>query len=99
MVGSSGCGKSSLIKAGLIAALRDGFLAQADACWRVAVMRPGNQPVEQLAVALARPEALGDADEEAGELGSLLQATLGRGPMIAGRRGDGTAAGPDRVGR
>ena len=50
VVGPSGCGKSSLIKAGILPAIRDGYL---DATWRIASMRPGNQPLENLAAAVA----------------------------------------------
>src|SRR5438093_720001 len=44
VVGPSGCGKSSLVRAGMIAGLQTGFLADAGARWRIAEMRPGEQP-------------------------------------------------------
>src|SRR5688572_22156928 len=40
VVGSSGCGKSSVVRAGVVASLQDGFMADADAPWRIAIMRP-----------------------------------------------------------
>jgi energy-coupling factor transporter ATP-binding protein EcfA2 len=38
VVGTSGCGKSSLVRAGLIPALEQGFLSDAKPNWRIAVM-------------------------------------------------------------
>ena len=54
VIGPSGCGKSSLIKAGVIPALEAGFLARAGERWRTLQMRPGRQPVGELARALSR---------------------------------------------
>src|SRR6478672_1018147 len=51
VIGNSGCGKSSLVKAGVIAALQDGHMAGGGR-WRVASFRPGNQPVRNLSTAL-----------------------------------------------
>ena len=41
VVGSSGCGKSSLVRAGLIPALEAGFLVQERDRWRIAICKPG----------------------------------------------------------
>ena len=49
VVGASGCGKSSLVRAGLIASLAEGALPGR---WRVAILRPWQSPVAQLAAAL-----------------------------------------------
>ena len=51
VVGPSGSGKSSLVKAGLIPALRQGALSHSDK-WYVAQMVPGDQPLEELELAL-----------------------------------------------
>ena len=64
VVGSSGCGKSSLVLAGLIPALKRGSIDRAGRKWRIAKMHPGSSPVHALAAALAEPGILGD---EAGE--------------------------------
>jgi predicted Zn-dependent protease len=48
VVGSSGSGKSSLVRAGLLPLLRDGFLFGTDD-WKIAVVRPGHEPYQQLA--------------------------------------------------
>src|ERR1700722_5347727 len=46
IVGASGCGKSSLVRAGLLPQVRQGFL---DAEWQIAVFRPGGRPIVNLA--------------------------------------------------
>ena len=63
VVGSSGCGKSSLIRAGLIPKLKAGFLAEDRDQWRVAVMKPGDSPLRNLSVALLEAVPAGDEDE------------------------------------
>jgi ABC-type nitrate/sulfonate/bicarbonate transport system ATPase subunit len=52
IVGSSGCGKSSLVKAGLIPALETGFMGSEGSLWLCVQMRPGTQPMRELAEAL-----------------------------------------------
>jgi conflict system STAND superfamily ATPase/WD40 domain-containing protein len=58
VVGTSGSGKSSLVRAGLIPALQRGHLAGSGSRWRVAMFRPGDDPLGGLAQALGRPENL-----------------------------------------
>ncbi|NNF77676.1 MAG: WD40 repeat domain-containing protein, partial [Rhizobiales bacterium] len=53
VVGTSGCGKSSLVNCGLKPALHRGMLASAGTSWRIAHMRPGVAPIANLAEALA----------------------------------------------
>ena len=62
VVGTSGSGKSSLVRAGLLPALDRGYLAGATTRWRMAVMRPGMAPIQNLAEALRDTEALAAAD-------------------------------------
>ena len=52
IIGPSGSGKSSLARAGLMAALRRGGLTFSDQ-WPTAIFRPGPHPLENLAVALS----------------------------------------------
>lgn len=52
VVGSSGSGKSSLVRAGLLPALLGGFLVQDRDRWRTAQMKPGDAPIVNLAVEL-----------------------------------------------
>jgi len=77
--GESGSGKSSLIRAGLLPALYGGFIARAGSAWRIAVCRPGADPIGQLARALADPAVLGTAAVDADLQEALLETTLRRG--------------------
>ena len=52
IVGSSGSGKSSLIRAGLIPSLKAGYLIQDRDSWMMAVMKPGQTPLYNLAEAI-----------------------------------------------
>ncbi len=81
MVGTSGCGKSSLLRAGLIAALQTGFLPQAGGRWRIAATHPGDHPSRNLAFALLDKEALGRERAQQAEAANFLMATLRRGPL------------------
>src|SRR5215510_3234605 len=58
VVGASGCGKSSLVRAGLLPALQQGFLEGGATQWRFIIMRPAGAPFAQLA------QAFHDAREE-----------------------------------
>jgi len=75
VVGTSGSGKSSLVRAGLIPELHGGTMARAGSAWEVIVMRPGGSPFKNLASSLVEAD-LYDADNPH----SLprLQATLSR---------------------
>lgn len=81
VLGSSGCGKSSLVRAGVIAALRAGFMVDDAPPWSIAIMRPGDNPIGALAAAL-QPVADPHADAEAARISqALLLATLKRGAL------------------
>ena len=49
VVGESGCGKSSLVRAGVLPNVRGGMIDGSGAAWRIAVMRPGTAPIRALA--------------------------------------------------
>ena len=66
VVGPSGIGKSSAVKAGLLPALNGGAIAGSET-WLFAEMTPERGPLEQLAAALERL-AVVDLDDVAGEL-------------------------------
>src|SRR6185295_6597601 len=53
VVGPSGSGKSSVVRAGLVAAIRRGAVPGSDA-WLVTEMHPGHHPLEELDAALMR---------------------------------------------
>ena len=64
VVGSSGCGKSSLIRAGLIPKLEAGFLVEDRDRWRIAVMKPGDSPLRNLAASLLNAISLQSNDTD-----------------------------------
>lgn len=67
IIGPSGIGKSSLLKAGVLAVLADGALP-GSASWRQVIVRPGESPAEELARALdGAGMAKGLAGVKAGE--------------------------------
>lgn len=75
VVGTSGSGKSSLVRAGLLPAILGGGMTQAGSDWEIAVMRPGGSPLAHLAQALCEA-GLYDADAE--DVLFQIQATLER---------------------
>ena len=62
VIGSSGCGKSSLVRAGLLPALYRGYLSRGPN-WSIAVMKPGSRPIKALSDALHDPDCFGPAAE------------------------------------
>jgi len=63
VVGSSGSGKSSLLRAGLIPALMGGFLVNNSDRWKVAIMKPGQRPLYNLAETVLQ-QTRGQADSK-----------------------------------
>lgn len=81
VTGASGCGKSSLVRAGVLAALYRGGLKSAGDAWVEVYFRPGKDPLGNLTAALTGkllPPLAGnglDADQEArdrSEVGAIL---------------------------
>ena len=83
VVGTSGSGKSSLVRAGLMPSLLGGFMTSAGSNWRIAVMRPGNDPIGNLARVL---NALGVFGSEIAE-NAALQTVLSEATLHRGSRG------------
>ena len=87
VIGPSGSGKSSLVRAGLLPSLNMGSLGSGSD-WRIVVLRPGDQPIRSLASALLQPDVFGrelaaarPADSPAAEDVAVLSAELQRGPL------------------
>ena len=62
--GNSGCGKSSLVKAGLLHDLSTRSASPDALSWRTAIMLPGDQPISNLSIALSA--GLNSSDEKMG---------------------------------
>ena len=67
IAGSSGSGKSSVARAGLIAALKRDAIPGSSG-WPAAICRPGPDPLESLAVALSRVVNIGQGVSEIADL-------------------------------
>jgi hypothetical protein len=78
IVGTSGSGKSSLVRAGMLQGLYGGLVAGGSQ-WRVVDLRPGTHPIGNLAAALDRPGALRDEGCSADD--SFTDATLRRSAL------------------
>ncbi|SDC44244.1 hypothetical protein SAMN05444679_10378 [Variovorax sp. CF079] len=85
VIGPSGSGKSSLVRAGLLPLLPLGPVGTGTR-WRVAVVRPGQKPLRSLAEALLKPDVLGDellplpARQPDQSVVTLIETALRRGP-------------------
>ena len=75
VVGTSGSGKSSLVRCGLLSELQGGKMLEAGTQWHIAVTHPGGDPLQLLAESLLDAD-LYDREEE--EFRERLLATLGR---------------------
>jgi WD40 repeat protein/tetratricopeptide (TPR) repeat protein len=78
IVGTSGSGKSSLVRAGLIPALHGGVMTRAGSSWRIALFRPGNNPIGRLAEALSASGIPPTVSPAADERTAMLDAVLRR---------------------
>ena len=88
IVGVSGCGKSSLINAGVFPGLHGGLLPTGQREWRIARLQPRNQPIRNLAAALLAAGAC--AADESSDPRSLVEGVLhasaqGLGDLVRGR--------------
>jgi WD40 repeat protein len=55
VIGSSGSGKSSLVKSGLIPSLQSGFMSGRGSSWQICSFRPGSDPIGNMAKSLVTP--------------------------------------------
>ncbi len=75
VIGTSGSGKSSLVRCGLLSELYGGSFLDAGTDWEVAVMNPGGGPFSQLSKALVSADIY---DSEEDDIHLKLNATLRR---------------------
>ena len=80
VVGGSGSGKSSLVRAGMIPALYGGAMAGAGSRWRIAMFRPGEDPLGRMAASLKQCGLIDSAEVE-GNGEAMLEATLRRSSL------------------
>ncbi|WP_045225177.1 nSTAND1 domain-containing NTPase [Methyloterricola oryzae] len=80
VLGASGTGKSSLVRAGLIPALHRGALAEAGHSWQVCIIKPGDAPLANLARGLAEDSRWLDGEHREMAV-SALRASLGVSPL------------------
>ena len=71
--GASGAGKSSLARAGLLPAVRRGWIDGRPGAWRIAVLRPGHHPLHNLARELRREVLGAGAQHTVDELEELIR--------------------------
>ncbi|MEA2345525.1 MAG: hypothetical protein QOF63_3694 [Thermoanaerobaculia bacterium] len=76
ILGRSGSGKSSLVRSGLIPTLWGGGMTRAGSRWRVVIMRPGEDPLGNLAAALSVRGALYDEDYDENLTRAFFETTL-----------------------
>lgn len=81
VLGTSGSGKSSLVQAGLLPALYGGMMAGAGSDWRIAIMRPGADPIGNLADALVASAIDSPIEEDRPLNLAMTNATLRRGTL------------------
>jgi formylglycine-generating enzyme required for sulfatase activity len=81
VVGTSGSGKSSLVRAGLLPSLEGGFMAGAGAHWHIATMRPQDDPLGFLARAIVETGVLAKLDLAQPAAAGVVETTLRRSSL------------------
>jgi energy-coupling factor transporter ATP-binding protein EcfA2 len=83
IIGSSGSGKSSLVKSGLLPSLHSGLMSGVGSQWRIALFRPGNDPIGKLTEAISKDGILRDHQnkEELETNSSINEAILRRSSL------------------
>jgi TPR repeat protein/energy-coupling factor transporter ATP-binding protein EcfA2 len=80
VLGTSGSGKSSLVRAGLLPDIHGGLMVAAGSSWRVALFKPGNDPIGNLAQALSEPETFAST-KDGGATKPIIESTLRRSAL------------------
>ena len=86
LIGPSGSGKSSLIRAGVVPAIAGGALSRESSRWKIGIFRPGVDPVGNLAAALNRVEIEASAPalraSSQGLVDLVRRSDSGGGPLL-----------------
>lgn len=91
VLGSSGSGKSSLMKAGVLPSLEKGYMGELGSRWSIAVMKPGDQPFMRLAEALLSDKVfrhawLSDSSSNHGDVCEFNQESANQASLAASLR-------------
>jgi hypothetical protein len=81
VVGTSGSGKSSLVRAGLLPSLEAGFMAPAGAHWRFCIFRPQHDPIGFLTRALVDSGVVPPIGLDEAAAGAVIETTLRRSSL------------------
>ena len=88
VVGASGSGKSSLVRAGLLPQLYGGTMVKTSVNWEIAIMRPGGNPITNLARCLVDADIYEDNSEDQVQLLRTILSRSGLGLLEAYRHSD-----------
>lgn len=72
VLGASGSGKSSLVRAGMIPALHAGFGQSENYRWKIILLRPGADPIRNLAAQINLADCKENLEQEISETQSIL---------------------------
>ena len=97
VIGTSGSGKSSLVKSGLLPALFRGFLAGAGSTWKIALLRPGSDPIGNLAAAISAAGTLSEEEDPEGIRRSIAETVLRRSKLGLSEAVQQLSSGPGNV--
>ena len=76
VIGSSGTGKSSLVRAGLLPQLFGGYLHEAGNKWKIAICRPGKNPITNLSIALSSVKTHSKEENKISEVYNVIEPLL-----------------------
>ncbi len=95
VMGASGSGKSSLVTAGLLPALHGGFSVGVGSHWRIVGLRPGRNPIHNLARTLVGLDGHTDPTSESIIEAAGIEATLRRSSLGLADVANGDGLTPD----
>ena len=87
VLGGSGCGKSSIVRAGVVPALRRKLIPGRGDLWRTAIFTPGLTPIDNLVAALTETLRPALREAAAGAVREMLYGPDGLGGFLPAFRG------------